>query len=112
MPSRCSIWTRSSCSRRRVAVARRHCAPSRGGGRPPALRPEPVDEGRHEPGPEQLWNESWYFDAISEDGTLGLYTRLGLYPNLGVSWITAVVCGPGRDTLALVDFDATLPGAE
>ena len=34
------------------------------GGRPP-LRPAPEDEGRHEPGPEALWNESWYFDAVS-----------------------------------------------
>ena len=43
----------------------------------PALRPEPADEGRHEPGPEALWNESWYFDAVSDDGELGLYVRLG-----------------------------------
>ena len=59
---------------------------------------------RHEPGSEQLWNESWYFDAIAEDGSFGVYTRLGLYPNLGVSWVTAFACGPGRPTVALVDF--------
>ena len=34
------------------------------------LRPEPVDEGRHEPGSEDLWNESWYFDAVSDDVVL------------------------------------------
>ena len=65
---------------------------------PPALRPEPGDEGRHAPGPEQLWNESWYFDAISSDARLGMYARLGLYPNLGVAWVTAFVCGPDRPT--------------
>ena len=40
--------------------------PAPGTGRPPALRPDPHDEGRHDPGPEALWNESWYFDAISD----------------------------------------------
>ena len=43
--------------------------PEPGAGRPAALRPEPADEGRHEPGPEDIWNESWYFDAVSDDGT-------------------------------------------
>jgi hypothetical protein len=83
--------------------------PPAGSGRPPALRPQPDEEGRHDPGPEQLWNESWYFDAISEDGGFGLYTRLGLYPNLGVAWITAIACGPGRPTVAAIDFAAPLP---
>ncbi len=86
--------------------------PEPGSGRPPALRPEPADEGRHAPGAEQLWNESWYFDVISEDGTTALYTRLGLYPNLGVSWLTAFVCGPQRPTVAIVDFAAPLPDGE
>ncbi|MGD0455830.1 MAG: phosphotransferase, partial [Solirubrobacteraceae bacterium] len=86
--------------------------PEAGSGRPPALRPEPSDEGRHAPGPEQLWNESWYFDAISEDGRTGVYTRLGLYPNLGVSWLTAFVCGPDRATVAIVEFAAPLPGGD
>jgi hypothetical protein len=38
--------------------------------------------------------------------------RLGLYPNLGVSWYTALVCGPGRATVAAIDFRAPLPGEE
>jgi len=84
--------------------------PEPGSGRPPALRPDPGDEGRHAPGGEQLWNESWYFDAISADGRTGMYARLGLYPNLGVSWITAFVCGPERPTVAVIDFTAPLPG--
>ncbi len=45
-------------------------------------------------------NESWYFDAVSEDGRTGVYARLGLHPNLGVSWLTAFVCGPDRPTAA------------
>ena len=43
--------------------------PAASSGPPPPLRPEPEDEGCHEPGPEALWNESWYFDAVS-DGRL------------------------------------------
>ncbi len=86
--------------------------PQPGSGRPRALRPQPADEARHEPGPEELWNESWYFDAISGDRRIGMYTRLGLYPNLGVSWITACICGPDRPTLAVLDFAAPLPDGE
>lgn len=83
--------------------------PEPGWGRPPPLRPEPQDEGRHEPGPEQLWNESWYFDVIAPDGRLGGYVRIGLYPNLDRCWYTAFVCGPDRPTVAVVDFNAPLP---
>jgi Ecdysteroid kinase-like family len=83
--------------------------PAPGSGRLPALRPAPSDEGRHPPGPEELWNESWYFDLVADDRAIGLWTRLGLYPKLGVAWMTALVCGPGRPTVALVDFAAPLP---
>ncbi len=38
-----------------------------------------------------------------------LYVRIGLYPNLGVCWYTALVCGPGRPTVAAIDFAAPLP---
>ena len=86
--------------------------PEPGSGRPPALRPDPADEAPHPAGTEELWNESWYFDAVSADEQLGVYTRLGLYPNLGVSWMTTFVCGPGRQTLALIDFAAPLPEGE
>jgi thiamine kinase-like enzyme len=83
--------------------------PEAGSGRPAPLRPEPGDEGRHDPGPEELWNESWYFDTIAPDGSLGAYVRIGLYPNLDRCWYTAFVCGPDRPTVAVVDFDAPIP---
>jgi thiamine kinase-like enzyme len=83
--------------------------PRSGTARAAPLRPSPGDEGRHPPGPEQLWNESWYFDAIARDGSLGAYVRVGLYPNLGACWYTAFVCGPGRPTIAVIDFAAPLP---
>jgi Phosphotransferase enzyme family len=83
--------------------------PAPGAGRPPALRPDPHDEGRHDTGPEALWNESWYFDAISDSGDLGLYVRIGRVPNEGLCLYTACVCGPGRPSIMLVDAAAPLP---
>ncbi len=83
--------------------------PDPGTGRPPALRPDPEDEGRHPAGPEQFWNESWYFDAVAEDGSVGAYVRMGLTPNLGGLFYTAFVCGPDRPTVAAVEFETELP---
>src|SRR4051794_13091443 len=80
-----------------------------GAGRPAPLRPDGADEGRHPPGPEELWNESWYFDAAREDGSLGAWIRLGLYPRLGLAWYTAYVVGADRPSVAIVDFAAPLP---
>jgi hypothetical protein len=71
----------------------------------------PADERHHEPGPEQLWNESWYFDFCAPDGSFGGWIRLGLYPNWGVAWYHALVCGPGRPTVAVVDQEVPLPKA-
>lgn len=73
------------------------------------LRPAPDDEGRHPPGNERLWNESWYFDWVIDGGRRGGYLRLGLYPNLGVAWYTAFVVGAGRPTVAVTELEAPLP---
>jgi hypothetical protein len=69
----------------------------------------PADEARHEPGPEQLWGESWYFDFFAPDGSVGGWVRIGLYPNLGVTWYHAYLVGPDRPTVAVMDYDAPLP---
>lgn len=71
----------------------------------------PSDETRHEPGPEPLWGESWYFDFFAPDGSIGGWVRVGLYPNLGVTWYHAYVVGPNRQTVAVMDYDAPLPNA-
>jgi hypothetical protein len=86
--------------------------PAPGAGKPAPLKPDPADEGLHEPGPEPLWNESWYFDAVSDDQKLGVYVRLGRLPNQNVSLYTACVCGPGRPSVMLVDPAAPLPAAD
>lgn len=72
---------------------------------------DPGDEARHEPGAEQLWQESWYFDFTAPDGSIGGWIRLGLYPNLGVAWYHAFVCGPGRPTVAVSDLHVPLPAS-
>jgi hypothetical protein len=68
-----------------------------------------ADEHPHPPGPEPLWNESWYFDFHDPDGTVGGYVRLGWYPNLGVAWYWGCVVGEGRDLVTVVDNTVPLP---
>jgi hypothetical protein len=86
--------------------------PAARSGPPAALRPAAEDEGRHDPGSEALWNESWYFDAVSDDGALGVYVRLGRLPNQGVALYSACICGSGRPAMMLVDAAAPLPAAD
>jgi hypothetical protein len=78
---------------------------------PATSPPLPVDEGRHPPDHEELWNESWYLDFTTDDGRLGGYVRLGLYPNLEASWLWACVVGEGRPLVTVLDHEAPLPTA-
>jgi hypothetical protein len=70
---------------------------------------EASDEGRHPPGPEQLWNESWYFDFAAADGSIGGYVRVGRYPNLGAVWYWACLVGVGRSLVTVIDHQVPLP---
>jgi hypothetical protein len=80
--------------------------------RAPALQPAPEDEGLHAPGPEPLWNESWYFDGVSDGGDLGVYARIGRVPNQDACLYTACICGPGRPSIMLVEAGAPLPAVD
>jgi hypothetical protein len=73
---------------------------------------DPQDEFRHEPGEEQLWNESWYFDVAAPDGSWGMYARLGLYPNLKVAWYWAVIVREGEPMLLVRDHELDIPKGE
>ena len=66
---------------------------------------DPADEQRHPADPETLWNESHYLDFVAEDGSVAGYVRIGLYPNLGMTWWTAMVVGPDRPVVASVAYD-------
>jgi hypothetical protein len=68
-----------------------------------------ADEDLHVPGPERLWNESYYFDFAAPDGSIGGYVRLGLYPNWERAWYWACVVRPGRPLVLLADNAAALP---
>lgn len=68
-----------------------------------------ADEHRHPPGPHPLWEESWYFDFASPDGSLGGYVRLGTVPRDGVTWFWAALVGRGRPLVTLRDHDVEPP---
>jgi hypothetical protein len=57
-----------------------------------------TDELAHEPGPDSLWDESWYFDFADVDCELGGYVRLSTYPNHQKSWFWLALVGrwPGQ----------------
>jgi hypothetical protein len=67
------------------------------------------DEGRHTPGPERWWAESWYFDFVGRDGSRAGYVRLGLYPNQGVAWYWLHLVGDGLPTVQLRDHGLGCP---
>jgi hypothetical protein len=77
---------------------------------PVPLRPEPQDEQSHPPGQDPLHSESWYFDVADPDQGLGLWIRLGVLPNQPGSWYTTLLCGPGRPTIAVVDYEVQVCG--
>jgi len=70
---------------------------------------DPADERTHPAGPEALWNESYYFDFVSHDASLGGYVRIGRYPNLGVIWYWACVVGPDRPLVTVIDQAVPFP---
>ncbi|MFC5830453.1 DUF7065 domain-containing protein [Nonomuraea insulae] len=72
----------------------------------------PEDEHPHPPNGELLWNESWYYDFVSEDGDLGGYVRLGLYPNWGRAWYWACLVTADGGRTAVLDHEAPLPGED
>jgi hypothetical protein len=74
----------------------------------------PVDERRHPPDPDGLWNESYYCDFVDASGRLGGWLRLGLYPNRTVAWWTTWIVRPGSAAPAIcsVDYRASVPAGD
>ncbi|MBL77987.1 MAG: hypothetical protein CL459_03300 [Acidimicrobiaceae bacterium] len=69
----------------------------------------PAAERRHESDGERLWNESYYLDWFDPEGRGGGYVRLGLYPELGVSWFWCCLVEADGPTVFVVDQEAPLP---
>ncbi len=74
-------------------------------------RPAARDEGRHQPGSERLWNESYYFDWFQPDGSLGGYVRVGFLPAQQVVWYWACLVGPDRSLVTVVEHEVPLPAS-
>jgi hypothetical protein len=74
---------------------------------------DPLDERRHAPDGTELWNESYYLDWFTEDGTLGGYVRIGFVPHLhgssGAVWYWACLVEEGGPLVTVIDHDVPLP---
>ncbi|KAI9375033.1 kinase-like domain-containing protein [Aspergillus egyptiacus] len=79
---------------------------------PSPLRVDPRDEGHHSADDHPLHNESLYFDVADLEQGIGVWVRLGVTPNQPGSWYNALICGPGRPTVAVTDFHAPNPGPD
>ena len=71
-----------------------------------------ADEGRHPSGAEELWGESWYLDWAAPDASYGGYVRLGLYPNLGLSWWWIALVGADQPLVLVVDHELPCPDGD
>ncbi|HEX2048307.1 MAG TPA: hypothetical protein VHF27_11110 [Acidimicrobiales bacterium] len=69
----------------------------------------PGDERRHTPGPGRTWEESWYLDFVSADGTLAGYVRMALRPGEGTAWFWAGMVGGGPTLVTLRDHEVPPP---
>jgi hypothetical protein len=86
---------------------------SRAAGRNPSAGShavDPDDELLHTPGPEPLWNESYYLDFVTDEDAVAGYARIGRYPNLGVTWWTAALVGAGRPVVVSVAHHLPVAG--
>ena len=81
--------------------------------------PRPADERPHPPGPdsgspdsgspEAAWEESWHFDFVALDGSLGGFVRVTLRPGDGVAWYWAYLAGPRRPVVVVRDHELDPP---
>jgi len=76
-----------------------------------AFEVTPADEGRHAPGDEMLWGESWYHDFAAQDGSYGGYLRLGLYPNQDIAWYWVHLVRRGQPLVIIRDHAVPGPAA-
>ncbi len=66
------------------------------------------DEGRHNPGGDLLWNESYYFNFFDQKSGLGGFTRIGMSPNLKNPYLKDSPVGMGDQMLCLYLPDGRL----
>lgn len=71
--------------------------------------PTAEHERRHSPDDVELWNESYYLDWFTEDGSLGGYLRIGFYPNMNRIWYWGCLVGRARPLVMVTSHDVPLP---
>lgn len=69
----------------------------------------PADERPHRPGADPEWEESWHFDFVAHDGSLGGFVRLVLRPGEGTAWYWAYLVGPRRAVVVVRDHELEPP---
>ena len=75
--------------------------------------PRIAEEAEHVPSSEDpLWNESWYFDAMTPDGSIGMYARIARLPNQGRGNFIGGIFQRGKAPITLVDMNAPLQPSE
>ena len=75
--------------------------------------PRPADERPHPPAPDpdrsdSDWEESWHFDFVALDGSLGGFVRVTLRPG-GPVWYWAYLAGPRRPVVVVRDHELDPP---
>jgi hypothetical protein len=68
-----------------------------------------ADEAPHAPSGDAGWEESWYFDFISDDGELAGYARLTLRPREARAWWWSAVVGADLPYVLVREHDVELP---
>ena len=75
--------------------------------------PRIAEEAEHvPPSREPLWNESWYFDAVTPDGNVGMYARIGRLPNQNMGNFIGGIFQRGEAPITFVDMNAPLPHSD
>ncbi len=71
---------------------------------------EANDDKRHQPDTDdQLWGESWYFNFYDPKNRVGMFTRMGLYPNKDVANMAVLVVADGREVYNRAWHNLPLP---
>ncbi|KAK3704341.1 hypothetical protein LTR37_013894 [Vermiconidia calcicola] len=75
--------------------------------------PNIAEEAEHVPPADlTLWNESWYFDAVTPDGSLGMYARLGRLPNQNRCNFVGGIFRRHEPPIRFIDMNAPLPPSD
>ena len=73
------------------------------------MLPRPADERPHRSEADPDWEESWHFDFVAGDGSLGGFVRLTLRAGDTAAWYWAYLAGPRRAVVVVRDHELAPP---